>query len=150
MTTGLIRWNPGRQLLRNRMDRLFNEMLQNAWGELPDSEEAATRDWSPLVDIRENDATLQFHVELPGMTKDNVEITVENNVLTVSGERKFEKETKEQTFHRVERAYGGFSRSFTLPTTVQTDKVAARFDNGVLEITLPKAEESKPRKIDIG
>ena len=149
MTTGLIRWNPGTHLLRTRMDRLFNEMLRDAWGEAPETEEMATRAWSPLVDIRETDAALQFHVELPGMSKDDVEITVENNVLTVSGERKFEKETKEQTFHRIERAYGAFSRSFTLPTTVQTDKVEARFESGVLEIALPKAEESKPRKIDI-
>lgn len=149
MTTGLIRWNPGTRLLRSRMDRLFNEMLRDAWDESTEGEEMTTRAWSPLVDIRETDGALQFHVELPGMNKDDVEITVENNVLTVSGERRFEKETKEQTFHRVERAYGAFSRSFTLPTTVQTDKVEAKFENGVLEIGLPKAEESKPRKISI-
>lgn len=149
MTTGLIRWNPGTRLRRSRMDRLFNDMLRDYWTDLPESEEMATRAWAPPVDIRETESALHFTAELPGMSKDDVEITVENNVLTLSGERKFEKETKEETFHRVERSYGVFSRSFTLPATVQTDKVEAKFENGMLTISLPKAEESKPKKIAI-
>jgi len=148
MTTGMIRWNPETRLLRGRMDRLFNDMLQDIWGGAG-SEEMSSRAWAPLVDVKETETELVFHAELPGMTKDDVEITVEDHVLTLTGERKFEKETKGETYHRVERSYGAFSRSFTLPTTVRTDKVEAKFESGVLAITLPKAEESKPRKIEI-
>lgn len=149
MATGLIRWNPEANLLRGRMDRMFNEMLGDIWGQGAGSEEYSARVWAPPVDIRESDEALTFTAELPGLTKDDVSITVENNVLTLAGERKFEKEAKGETFHRVERAYGGFSRSFTLPATVQTDQVEARFEHGVLTISLPKQEESKPRKITI-
>jgi HSP20 family protein len=149
MATGLIRWNPEANLLRGRMDRMFNEMLRDIWGPAAGSEEYSARVWAPPVDIRESDEALTLTAELPGLTKEDVSITVENNVLTLTGERKFEKEAKGETFHRVERAYGGFSRSFTLPATVKTDQVEARFEHGVLTISLPKQEESKPRKIAI-
>ncbi len=149
MTTGLIRWNPETDLLRGRMDRVFNEMLRDFWGAAPTSEAAAGRTWMPAVDIREGDEHLELVAELPGMKKEDVQITLENNVLTIAGERKFESETKNEAYHRIERSYGNFSRSFTLPATVKTDKVDAKFADGVLTIQLPKMEESKPRKIAI-
>ena len=149
MTTGLIRWNPEANLVRGRMDRMFNEMLRDLWGPGAGSEEYSAHVWAPPVDIRESGEALTLTAELPGLTKDDVSITVENNVLTLSGERKLEKEAKGETFHRVERTYGSFSRSFTLPATVRTDQVAARFENGVLTISLPRQEESKPHKIAI-
>lgn len=149
MTTGLIRWNPETDLLRGRMDRVFNEMLRDLWGASPTSEAAAGRTWMPAVDIREGDEHLELVAELPGMKKEDVQITLENNVLTIAGERKFEAETKNEAYHRIERSYGNFSRSFTLPASVKTDKVDAKFADGVLTIQLPKMEESKPRKIAI-
>ena len=149
MTTGLIRWNPETDLLRHRMDRLFNQMLGDVWGAPVANEELSTRRWSPVVDIRETDDALVLTAELPGLTKQDVNITLENNVLTLAGERSFEKESKGETFHRIERSYGAFSRSFTLPANVKTEKVEALFGDGLLQVTLPKVEESKPRKIEI-
>jgi HSP20 family protein len=149
MTTGIIRWNPEADLLRGRMDRLFNEMLQNVWGAGAASEGFSPRTWAPPVDIRETDEALVLNAELPGLTKEDVEITLENNVLTLAGERRLEKDVKAENWHRLERAYGSFSRSFTLPTSVRTDRVEAAFANGVLTVTLPKMEESKPRRISI-
>lgn len=148
MTTGLMRWTPETDLLRNRIDRVFNEMLRDAWG-APLSEPVAGRNWAPAVDIKESDEALTLTAEIPGFDKDQVEITLENNTLTLAGERKFEQESKGETYHRIERSYGSFSRSFTLPATVKTDKVDARFEGGLLTITLPKVEESRPRKIAI-
>jgi HSP20 family protein len=149
MTTSLTRWAPETDFVRNRYDRLFNQMLQGFLGaELP-TEGMGGRTWLPAVDIKETEEALMFSAELPGMTKDDIEITLENNVLTIAGERKFEKEAKGETFHRVERTFGSFSRSFTLPTGVRTDKVDANFANGILHIHLPKQEESKPKKITI-
>ena len=149
MTTGIIRWNPEADLFRGRMDRMFNEMLQNVWGVAPTSEGVAPRAWAPPVDIRETEEALLLAAELPGLTKEDVEITLDNNVLTLAGERKLEKDAKGETWHRVERAYGSFSRSFTLPASVRTDRVEAVFADGILTVTLPKMEESKPRRISI-
>jgi len=148
MTTGLMRWTPETDVFRSRMDRVFNEMLRDAWG-APLSESVAGRTWTPAVDIKESDEALTLTAELPGFDKDQVEITLENNVLTLAGERRFEQESKGETWHRIERSYGSFSRSFTLPATVKTDKVDAKFEGGLLSVTLPKIEESKPRKIAI-
>lgn len=148
MNTGLMRWTPEADLLRGRIDRVFNEMLRDAWG-TPASESVASRTWTPAVDIKEGDEFLTLTAELPGFDKNQVEITLENNVLTLAGERKFEQESKGEAYHRIERSYGSFSRSFTLPATVKTDKVDAKFENGLLSISLPKVEESKPRKIAI-
>jgi HSP20 family protein len=148
MTTTMTRWTPESDLMRNPFDRLFNQMLQTAWG--PQSAEGVSgRAWLPAVDVKETQDALQFHVELPGLKKEDVEITIENNVLTIAGERKFEKETKDENYHRLERSYGAFSRSFTVPTGVRSEQVEAKFENGVLAVTLPKQEESKPRKISI-
>lgn len=149
MTTGLIRWNPEADVLRTRVDRLFNQMLGDLWSSPVSTEEVSTRRWSPAVDIRETDEALILTAELPGLTKEDVQITLENQVLTLSGERKFEKEAKGENFHRIERSYGAFTRAFTLPTHVKTEKVDASFEHGVLTVTLPKMEESKPRRISI-
>jgi len=149
MTTGLIRWNPEADVLRGRVDRLFNQMLQDLWGTTLPAEEVSTRRWAPAVDIKETEDALVLRAELPGLTKEDVKITLENQVLTLSGERKFEKEAKGESYHRIERSYGAFTRAFTLPTHVKTEKVDATFADGVLTVTLPKMEEAKPRHIAI-
>jgi HSP20 family protein len=148
MTTGLIRFNPEADLFRGRMDRLFNQMLNAPWS-AAQTEDVTNRGFLPAVDIRETPEKLVISAELPGLDKKDVHITLENQVLTIAGERAFEKEIKDETCHRIERSYGTFSRSFTLPANLQTDKVDAKFDKGVLTIQVPKAEESKPRKITI-
>lgn len=114
-----------------------------------DSEELSNRRWMPATDIRETEDHYEVTAELPGMTKDDVAITLENNQLTLSGERRFERDNDEQSFHRVERAYGAFARSFALPKNVDAEKVDARFADGVLTVTVPKLEEARPRKIAI-
>jgi HSP20 family protein len=149
MTTAMTRWTPESDLFRGRFDRLFNQMIQDFWGHQPQGEGVGGRAWLPPVDVKESQEALQFSVELPGLTKEDIEITLENHVLTIAGERKFEKETKGEEFHRLERSYGHFTRSFTLPSSVRTDKVDANFDNGVLHISLPKQENAKPKKISI-
>ena len=146
MNSNLTRWTPSRDPYRDRMDRW---MAQTFGDFLSPFGEEGTRRWMPAVDIRETPDALQLFVELPGVKKEDVTITAENNVLTISGERKFEKDVKDESFHRVERSYGTFSRSFTLPGNVKYDQVEAKFDNGVLALTLPKREEAKPRKIEI-
>lgn len=148
MTTTLTRWSPVSDLLRGRMDRMFDEFLRDF---IPagSAEENLGRNWLPPVDIKETPETLTLTAELPGVKKEEVQITVENQVLTLRGERKFEKEIKGETYHRVERAYGSFARSFTLPANVKTDRVEASFANGLLTVTFPKLEEAKPRKIEI-
>lgn len=107
--------------------------------------------WMPAMDLTEEDNAFLATVELPGLTKKDIEVSVENNVVTVRGERKWEKEEEKKgdRFHRIERAYGKFERSFTLPSTVKADSVKAKFKDGVLELALPKAEESKARHVDI-
>jgi HSP20 family protein len=105
--------------------------------------------WNPSVDIFEDKDRLILEAELPGMKREDFEISVENNVLTLRGERKFEKKAEGDNYHRVERSYGSFTRSFTLPQTVTADGATADFDNGVLRVSLPKREETKARKIEI-
>ena len=104
----------------------------------------------PAIDVRETEDCFEFTAELPGLTKDEVEITIEDKVLTLSGERKFEGDEERNGYHRIERAYGSFSRSFTLPNEVDQEKVKAVFENGLLAVSIPKAEQVKPRKIEIG
>jgi HSP20 family protein len=105
--------------------------------------------WNPSVDIFENENEVVFKAELPGMNAKDIEVKLENNVVTIKGERQFEKETKEENYHRVEREYGTFSRSFALPTAVNGDKVTAEYKDGILRIILPKKEEIKPKPIRI-
>jgi HSP20 family protein len=148
MTTGLIRWNPEADLIRGRFDRVFNQMLNDLWGTNA-NEELGQRTFLPAVDVRETPTALVFSAELPGLKKEEVKITLENQVLTLSGERKHESENKDEKVHRIERSYGSFLRSFTLPGNVKAGEVTATFDNGVLKITVPKVEAPKPRLIDI-
>ena len=148
MRTALTRWNPSSDLVRDRFSRLFedafNDMLRPY-----EAEQVSNRAWAPAVDIRETDDEVTLFVDLPGMKKDDVDLTLENNLLTISGERKFESEETNDSYHRIERSYGSFTRSFTLNQNVQTDKVEANFKDGVLIVTLPKQEQAKPRRISI-
>lgn len=145
MMNNVTRWNPTTAYLTTREPfyRLFDSFF-NA-----DVQGEETRAWVPPVDIQENADAYLFHAELPGLTKEDIHITLENNVLRVSGERKFEKDAKKENYHRVERTYGTFTRTFTLPTQVEADKVMAAFENGILTVTVPKAEQAKPRRIAI-
>ncbi len=144
--TVLTRWNPYRELesLQNRMSRLFEEQYGDR------REEALTSGaFVPPVDIYEDQHGIQLKLEVPGIDQKDLNINVENNILTISGERKFEQEQKEENFHRIERRYGSFTRSFTLPNTVDTGKITADYNSGVLSIRLVKREEAKPKQIKV-
>ena len=144
--TVLTRWEPFRELsaLQNRMSRLFEEQ----WGGGRE-ESLTTGAFVPAVDVYEDEHSFQLKLEVPGIDEKDLDIRVENNVLSVSGERKFEKEEKEENFHRVERRYGSFIRSFTLPNTVNTEDIRADYDQGVLKIRLAKRAEAKPKQIKV-
>ena len=114
-----------------------------------DNEPAATTTWSPAVDIYETEGEIVVKAELPGMDRKDIALNLENNVLTLRGERRFEKETKEENYHRIERSYGGFSRAFSIPATVDEEKIQADYKDGVLKILLPKKEQAKPKQIQI-
>ncbi|NWF83889.1 MAG: Hsp20/alpha crystallin family protein [Bryobacteraceae bacterium] len=124
--------------------RLFEDTL-NRFFDQP----ASARPWSPSVDIAENENELTLTADLPGVKMDDLDIKIEEGVLTLSGARKFENEEKKGNYHRIERAYGSFHRAFSLPDTIDADKVQARFDNGVLRVTLPKKEVARPRSIKV-
>ena len=141
----IARFDPFRDLavLHERVNRLFGD----AYGA---REEGVLSNWVPAVDIFENEKKeLVLKAELPDVKKEDVSVTVENNTLTLSGERKFEAEVKKDHYHRLERSFGSFSRSFSLPATVDSTKIAAEFKNGVLTIRLPFREEAKPRSVNI-
>ena len=144
--TVLTRWDPFRDLvaLQNRMNRLFEE--QYGGGR---EESLTTGAFVPPVDVYEDEHSIQLKLEVPGIDEKDLDIKVENNVLTVSGERKFEKEEKEENFRRVERRYGSFTRTFTLPSTVSTEDINANYENGVLKIRLAKRAEAKPKQIKV-
>jgi HSP20 family protein len=149
----ITRWEPFRDLLstQDRFNRLFNQTFGRAFEGAGD-DEVSTRTWAPAVDIYETDGSLVVKTELPGVDPKEVEVRVEENTLYLKGERKFEDETKKGNYHRVERAYGTFMRSFALPGSVDADKVTAEYKDGLLTITLPKREEAKPKavKINVG
>lgn len=105
--------------------------------------------WMPAVDVAEEENEYIAKVELPGVNKDDVKITLESNILMIRGEKKAEKETKDKNYHRTERSYGSFQRSFTLPMTVKSDKIDAAYKDGILTIVLPKAEEAKPKQFEV-
>jgi HSP20 family protein len=144
----ISRWDPFRDLntLQDRMNRLFHEAGRGWQGEEP----AATTTWSPAVDIYETDGEIIVKAELPGVDRKDITLHLENNVLTLRGERRFEKETKEENYHRIERSYGGFSRSFSIPATVDEDNIRADYKDGILKIALPKKDQAKPKNIQIG
>lgn len=135
-------WSELRQL-REQMDRI----LSSAFGGSGSEREVA--EWSPAVDITERDDALLLTAELPGLSRDDIEVELENNVLTIRGEKKQEHEETKAERYVYERRYGSFARSFTLPRTVDASGIRARFDNGVLTITMPKSEETKGQRIDI-
>jgi HSP20 family protein len=143
----IVRWEPFRDLMATQrdFDRLFREAFSPVFGE----GELSTRTWAPPVDIYENGDNLVLKAELPGVDPKDVEIRVEDSTLYLKGERKFEKEAKEENYHRVERSYGTFTRSFSLPNSIDSDKVAAEYKDGILTLTMPKREEAKPKTIKI-
>jgi len=151
----LIRWNPLHELDRWPSDfvgvqRDINRLFDNFFHSGSQAEETmATSYFAPAVDIAEQENEYVVKVELPGVAKDDVKISVESNILTIKGEKKQEKEEKSKSFHRVERSYGSFQRSFTLPSTVKNDKIDAVFNSGILTITMPKSEEAKPKLIEV-
>jgi HSP20 family protein len=146
----MVRWEPFHNLatVQDRMNRIFDEAFR---GQRTGSDDdwALGGNWAPPVDIFEQGDAIVLRAELPGISPDDVDIRVENNVLTLRGERKFDSEIKRESCHRVERAYGSFSRSFTLPNVVDTEKIQAGYRDGVLEVTLPQKEEAKPKQISI-
>lgn len=143
----LMRWDPFKELLtlQERMNRLFDEVLPKAREE----EGLARGVWSPAVDIYETEDSIVLKAELPGINKDDVSVEIKDNVLVLKGEKRFEKDVKEENYHRMERAYGAFQRSFTLPNIVDKDKIKAKYKDGILEVVLPKAEEAKPKQIKV-
>jgi HSP20 family protein len=144
----LARWTPmpTLQSFQDDMNRLFNEFFRGGTGE-----EAGwgARTWAPPVDIYETDDALVLTAELPGMSKDDVSVEIHQNTLILRGQRKHEAEVKEDRYHRVERAYGTFQRSFVLPTLVDQEHVQATYKDGVLELRLPKSEAAKPKRVAI-
>lgn len=149
MTRSLVRWNPRATMFRNPMSRFVDEAFNDFLAPVSAGDESLGSDWMPPVDILEDDSKLVFTAEMPGLDRDNVEITLEDQVLTLKGERKFERDEEKDNYHRIERAYGTFSRSFRLPTNVETGAAKAKFDAGVLTVELPKSEEAKPKKLEI-
>lgn len=145
----ITRYDPFRDLrgLQDEVNRLFSTNLSRSFS---DDESIARGAWTPNVDIYENKDQIVLEAELPGMKREDFELTIENNVLTLRGERRFEKKEENDNYHRVERAYGSFTRSFTLPQTVSAEGATAEYKNGVLRVTLHKREEVKARRIEIG
>ncbi len=141
----LVRWDPARELdtLQSEFNRLFDVFS----GSRPD---ARSHRWVPAMDLVESDRHLVLRADLPGMKRDDVDIEIKDNVLTISGQRRAEHEQKADGYHRVERAFGGFSRSLTLPEGTDHDAIAADFEDGVLEVRIPKPEERKPHRVAIG
>ena len=144
--TLITRWDPFRELatLQDRMNRLFQETASTGETSLTNSGA-----FIPPVDVYEDEHSLRLKLEVPGVDEKDLDVRIENNVLTVKGERKFEKEEKEENFHRIERRYGSFVRSFTLPNTIDSEKVSAEYKNGVLALQLAKKAEAKPKQIKV-
>ena len=149
----IVRWNPSRDLLNierefNRMFSAFNRRFgfSNSDDEMTEYENAV---WTPLTDISEDEDNFILKLDLPGVKKEDVKINYENGQLSISGERKQETEKKTSKYHRVERSYGKYFRSFNLPSKIKEDKIDAEFKDGQLKITVPKSEEAKPKQIEV-
>jgi HSP20 family protein len=142
----IVRWDPFRELMdmQGQMNRLFRD-----FGGSTGREEAIGTNFVPPVDVYEDEHGITLKMEVPGIDEKDIDVRLENNVLTVTGERKFEKEEKQENFHRIERQYGTFTRSFTLPNTVDTEGISADYKNGVLEVRLNKRAEAKPKQIKV-
>ena len=149
MINTLTRWEPLREMedFQNRLSNLFGRPMRRSNGH--GREDITLADWTPVADITEDEKEYLIKAELPEMKKEEVKVTVENGVLTISGERKFEKEEKKKKYHRVERGYGTFMRSFNLPEDADANKVKAEFKNGLLTVHLPKSEKAKPKEIEV-
>jgi HSP20 family protein len=145
----IVRWEPFREFttLQNEMNRLFNTVFD---APAPGNGGNTLRRWMPAMDLVETDDHFVLRADLPGMKEEDVKIEFEDGTLTVSGDRKAEHESKNEGYYRVERAFGSFSRSLTLPQGINPEAVTASFNNGVLEVRIPKPEERKPRRIEIG
>ncbi|NLT52345.1 MAG: Hsp20/alpha crystallin family protein [Ignavibacteria bacterium] len=149
----LVKWNPARELLslEKEFSKMFSEM-ESKFGfnsGKQDTEAYENAVWCPLTDITENKDNYELNLDLPGVEKENVKISYTDGQLSISGERRQDKEEKDAQYHRVERTYGKFYRSFALPKLVVAEKINAEFKNGSLNITIPKAEEAKPKELEI-
>jgi HSP20 family protein len=143
MINTLTRWEPMELAdVENRLSRFFGRRTNGR-------DDITLADWEPLADITEDDKEYIIKAELPDVKKEDVKVTVENGVLTIAGERKFEKEEKKKKYHRVERAYGSFVRSFALPDLADADKVKAEFKDGMLTVHVPKSERAKAKQVDV-
>ncbi len=148
----ITKWNPARELLN--VEREFNRLFNSLGSRFSSSDSSGIEEyenavWTPLTDIAEDKDNYVLKLDLPGVSKDNVKISFIDGMLNISGERKQEKETKDAKYHRMERAYGKYFRSFSLPSKIKEDKIDAEFKDGQLMITVPKAEEAKPKEIPI-
>jgi len=149
--TVLTRWEPFRELstLQDRINRAFRESYTGADRDNDREDSLSTSSFAPAVDVYEDEHQVNLKIDVPGIDEKDIDVRVEGNTLTVHGERKIEKEEKEENYRRVERQYGSFTRNFTLPTTVDSEKVSATYDKGVLKIALPKKAEAKPKQIKV-
>jgi len=145
----LVRWRPTRDLMsmQDEMNRIFDRFFsRDVWS---DDEDINRYDWHPTVDVSENKDEYLLNVDLPGLSKEDIHITFTNGILKLEGERKKEKEEKESNYHRVERVFGKFCRTFQIPNRVKSEKISADFKDGILSIRLPKSEEVKPKEIEV-
>jgi HSP20 family protein len=144
----LIKWNPWREMetFSNRANRLFDgSFLPTEWLK----EESGLRNWAPTVDVYENEKEIVIKAEIPGVDKKDIHVDLKDGILSITGERSYENEVKEENYHRKERAFGKFYRSFALPEGLNPDKIDADYKDGVLKVEIPKPEEKKPKKIAV-
>jgi HSP20 family protein len=144
----LTRWNPLREL-EDFQNRILSAFKPASRGNGNGQEALAMAEWSPLVDVAEDDKEYVISAELPDVRKEDVKVTLENGMLTITGERKFEKEEKNKKYHRIERSYGSFARSFALPTDGDAGKVDAQFKDGMLRVRVAKSEAARPKQIEV-
>jgi len=148
----ITRWNPAKELIsvEKEFGKLFDS-FNNRFGlkSSKEDEDFANAVWSPLTDIKEDENKYSLHLDLPGVKKEDVKITFNNGQIAISGERNFEKEENNSKYHRVERAFGKYYRAFSLPEKIMEDKIEAEFKDGILNISIPKAEEAKPKQIEV-
>lgn len=144
----LVRWDPFRELeeVSDRLNRMF---ARPSTPRTTGKETMVVADWTPSVDISETEGEYQIKAEIPDVKKEDVKVTLEDGVLTIQGERKYEKEEKGKKYHRIERSYGSFVRTFSLPDVIDEEKVKAEFKDGVLNLHLPKSEKAKPKAIEV-
>ncbi|HJU57639.1 MAG TPA: Hsp20/alpha crystallin family protein [Actinomycetota bacterium] len=147
MRSSIDRWDPFRDLvsIQDELNRLFGRTFSGSETTRP----TASGNWMPSMDVFETEDKIVTEIELPGIDPDQVDVSVEDSTLTVTGSREYTDEMKDENVHRVERRYGAFARAITLPQTADTEKVEARFDKGVLRVEVPKAERAKPKRIEI-